>query len=132
VKKPVTATSIKETETTGGIVEQVPEPAWLFYVLSFIVPIAGIVIGAIYFTKVDEELKRFGKTCLIVAAISIALLLLLFLLYILFVIIMCVLSIFMVFAFYIFVALLIIIAALMAAVSPATSAVAGAFIAAIL
>lgn len=131
MKKPVKATSIKETETTGGIVEQVPEPAWLFYVLSFIVPIAGVVIGAIYFTKVDEELKRFGKTCLIVAAIQIAL----SLLYILVVIIMfviCVLFTFMVFLFYIFVFLLIIIVALMSAVSPATSAVAGVFIAAVL
>ncbi len=128
IKKPVKAPPITETETTGGIVEHVPEPAWLFYILSFIVPIAGIVIGVIYLTKVDGELKRFGKTCLIIAAIPIAL----FLLYILFVIIVYVLIIFMVFAFYIFVILLIMIAVLMAAVSPATSTVAGVFIAAIL
>jgi uncharacterized membrane protein len=41
----------------------------LFYVLSFVVPIAGVVIGVIYFTKTDEDLKRFGKTCFIIAAI---------------------------------------------------------------
>ncbi|UCE26329.1 MAG: hypothetical protein JSW52_08185 [Candidatus Coatesbacteria bacterium] len=56
--------------------ERPPEPAWLFYVLSFAVPVAGIVIGVIYLAKADEGLKRFGKTCLIFAAIPIALLLL--------------------------------------------------------
>jgi hypothetical protein len=131
MKKPVEATSIRETETNGGIVEQVPEPAWLFYVLSFIVPIAGIIIGIIYLTKADEELKRFGKTCLIFAAIPIAL----YLLYILVVIIMfviCVLFVFVVFLFYIFVFLLIMIAALTSTVSSATMTVAGVFIAVIL
>jgi hypothetical protein len=121
MKKPVTATSIRETETNGGIVEQVPEPAWLFYVLSFIVPIAGIIIGVIYLAKPDEELKRFGKTCLIFAAIPIAL----YLLYILSVIIMfaiCVLFVFIVFLFYIFVFLLLIIAAFISTISPGTPA----------
>jgi len=126
--KTVEATSIKETKTNGGIVEQVPEPAWLFYILSFIVPIAGIVIGVIYLAKNDDEMKRFGKTCLIVAGIPIAL----FLLYILVVIVLYVLIIFMVFAFYFLVILLIIIAVLVAVVSPATSAAGAILIPAIL
>jgi len=43
------------------------EPKWLFYGLSFLVPIAGIVIGAIYMSKPDAEAKAFGKKCLIAA-----------------------------------------------------------------
>jgi hypothetical protein len=51
----------------GG--EQVPEPRILFYLLSFFMPLAGIILGAIYLSKTDAELKKFGKNCLI-AAIS--------------------------------------------------------------
>jgi uncharacterized Tic20 family protein len=47
--------------------EKPPEPRWLFYVLSFIVPLAGIVIGVIYATKQDPECNKFGKTCIIFA-----------------------------------------------------------------
>ena len=43
------------------------EPEWLFYVLSFLVPLAGIIIGAIYMGKPAPECKRFGKNCLIAA-----------------------------------------------------------------
>ncbi|UCE26328.1 MAG: hypothetical protein JSW52_08180 [Candidatus Coatesbacteria bacterium] len=41
-----------------------PEPAWLFYVLSFIEPVAGIVIGAIFLGKQTEVCRDFGKVCL--------------------------------------------------------------------
>ena len=51
--------------------ERPPEPRWLFYVLSFIVPLAGIVIGVIYLTKDDAECKKFGKTCIIAAVAAI-------------------------------------------------------------
>lgn len=43
------------------------EPEWLFYVISFLVPLAGIIIGAIYMGKPDTECKRFGKNCLTAA-----------------------------------------------------------------
>jgi hypothetical protein len=43
------------------------EPEWLFYVISFLVPLAGIIIGAIYMGKPDTECKRFGKNCIIAA-----------------------------------------------------------------
>jgi hypothetical protein len=43
------------------------EPKWLFYVISFLIPIAGIIIGAIYMSKPDLECKQFGKNCLIAA-----------------------------------------------------------------
>jgi hypothetical protein len=51
--------------------ERPPEPRWLFYVLSFIVPLAGIVIGVIYLTKDDAECKKFGKNCIIAAVAAI-------------------------------------------------------------
>jgi len=49
--------------------EMPPEPRWLFYVLSFFVPVAGIVIGAIYMGKADVDCRAFGKNC-IIAAVS--------------------------------------------------------------
>ena len=48
-----------------------PEPRWLFYVISFIVPLAGIIIGAIYLAKPDPACKKFGKNCIIAAAAAI-------------------------------------------------------------
>jgi hypothetical protein len=47
--------------------EMPPEPRWLFYVLSFFVPVAGIVIGAIYMGKADADCRTFGKNCIIAA-----------------------------------------------------------------
>ncbi|MGD8718353.1 MAG: hypothetical protein PVH29_05965 [Candidatus Zixiibacteriota bacterium] len=49
-----------------------PEPRILFYVISFLVPIAGIVIGAIYLSKPDPDNKEFGKYCLIAALVNFA------------------------------------------------------------
>jgi len=46
------------------------EPAWLWYVLSFIIPILGIILGAIYMGKPEPENKRFGKNCIIAAVAS--------------------------------------------------------------
>lgn len=48
-------------------VERPPEPRWLFYVLSAIMPIAGVIIGVIFQSKPDEENRKFGKTCLYIA-----------------------------------------------------------------
>ena len=45
------------------------EPEWLWYVLSFIIPILGIILGAIYLGKPEPENKRFGKNCLTAAVI---------------------------------------------------------------
>jgi hypothetical protein len=52
-------------ETDERTLEMPPEPAWLFYVLSFLLPIAGAVIAAIFMSKADEASRRFGKNCLI-------------------------------------------------------------------
>lgn len=61
--------------------EEPLEPRWLFYLISFIVPIAGIVIGVIYLTKDDPECKAFGKNCIIAAVLFIVACCLCYLLY---------------------------------------------------
>jgi hypothetical protein len=43
----------------------------LFYLLSFFIPIVGFIIGAIYYTKPEPELKEVGKMCLILAVLAI-------------------------------------------------------------
>jgi len=62
-KKPV------EAETAA---EVPPEPRWLFYGVSFVLPIAGIVLGALYLSKPDAANKEFGKYCLIAALVNFA------------------------------------------------------------
>ena len=47
-----------------------PQPAGLFYFLSFIYPVAGYLVGAIFFGKPTDDLHSFGVTCLICAVIS--------------------------------------------------------------
>ena len=71
-------------QSSGGFGEIIPEPKALFYVVSVIIPIAGIILGAMYLSKPDDELKKFGKTCLILALIPIILLILMICCYILF------------------------------------------------
>lgn len=53
--------------------EAPPEPKWLFFVISFFVPVAGIVLGAIYLSKPDDPNKEFGKYCLLAALVNFAL-----------------------------------------------------------
>ena len=40
------------------------------YVISFIIPIVGLIFGAIMLTKDDEEQSSCGKTCIIIALVS--------------------------------------------------------------
>ena len=47
-----------------------PEPRWLFYGISFVVPVAGIVLGALYLSKADAANKESGKYCLIAALVN--------------------------------------------------------------
>jgi hypothetical protein len=61
--------------------ETPPEPRWLFYGLSFFIPIVGIILGAIYMSKPFPEMKKFGKTCLIAALTFIGLICLCYILY---------------------------------------------------
>lgn len=55
------------------IAEAPPEPKVLFYVISFIIPIAGIILGALYLSKPDAANREFGKYCLLAAVINFAL-----------------------------------------------------------
>lgn len=43
----------------------------LFYILSFLIFIVGIIIGVIYYTKPDPESKHVGKMCIILAVAGI-------------------------------------------------------------
>lgn len=45
-----------------------------FYFVSLLIPIAGFIIGASYYTKPSQELKAIGKSCLALACVSIVLL----------------------------------------------------------
>jgi hypothetical protein len=45
----------------------------LFYVLSFFIPIAGIIIGVIYMQRPDEASKQLGRTCLYIGIAAIVL-----------------------------------------------------------
>lgn len=45
----------------------------VFYILSLLIWIAGLVIGLIYITKPDPESKHVGKMCLILMAVSLVL-----------------------------------------------------------
>ena len=41
------------------------------YVISFLVPLVGFILGALLLAKDDEEEKDIGKTCIIIALISV-------------------------------------------------------------
>ncbi|MDH3364716.1 MAG: zinc ribbon domain-containing protein [Thermoplasmata archaeon] len=43
----------------------------LFYLLSFFIPLVGFIIGAIYYSKPEPEMKEVGKMCLILAVLAI-------------------------------------------------------------
>ena len=45
----------------------------LFYLVSFLIPLAGFVIGAIFYSKPDALSKQVGKNCLIIATIMVVL-----------------------------------------------------------
>jgi len=61
-----------DDEQNNAHAERPPDGAALFYVLSFLIPVAGIILGAIYLSKPGAALKGFGKTCLTLAVASYA------------------------------------------------------------
>ena len=63
----------KKAVAAGTPGEAPPEPQVLFYVISFLVPIAGIILGALYLSTPYEPNREFGKYCLLAATINIAL-----------------------------------------------------------
>ncbi|MEM7347855.1 MAG: hypothetical protein AAF485_26780 [Chloroflexota bacterium] len=56
----------------------------VLYLVSFFIPIGGIIIGVIYMQRPDEANKSFGKMCLYIAVGSIALSLLCVICYVIF------------------------------------------------
>lgn len=50
--------------------DELPGPRWLWYAASLLIPIIGLVLGIYYGGKPDPERKRFGKNCLLAAAIT--------------------------------------------------------------
>ncbi len=40
------------------------------YILSFLIPLAGFIIGAIYYTKPEPEYKHVGKMCIILGLLA--------------------------------------------------------------
>ena len=45
----------------------------LLYILSFFIPFAGFIVGAIYSSKEEEHYKHVGKNCLKVSTLNIVL-----------------------------------------------------------
>lgn len=45
----------------------------LFYILSFIIPIVGIVLGIIWLNDQDPDKKQVGKYCLILGIVAVVL-----------------------------------------------------------
>jgi hypothetical protein len=43
----------------------------LLYIMSLLIPIAGFIVGAIYYTKPEPEYKHVGKMCIIFGIVSI-------------------------------------------------------------
>jgi RNA polymerase subunit RPABC4/transcription elongation factor Spt4 len=42
----------------------------LLYIVSFFIPIVGFIVGAIYYTKPEDEYKKLGKTCITLGIVS--------------------------------------------------------------
>jgi hypothetical protein len=42
----------------------------LLYIVSFLIPIAGFIIGAIYYTKPEQEYKHVGKICIVLGLVA--------------------------------------------------------------
>ena len=45
----------------------------LLYILSFFIPLAGFIVGAIYASKDEEHYKHVGKNCLIFSVMNLVL-----------------------------------------------------------
>jgi len=43
----------------------------LLYIVSFLIPLVGIILGIVYMVKPDQDSKKFGKMCLILGIVSI-------------------------------------------------------------
>lgn len=48
------------------------EPRWLWYTVSFILPVVGIILGILYRRKETPESKDFGKRTITAAVAGVA------------------------------------------------------------
>ena len=55
------------------------ETSFMLYSISLLIPIAGIIIGAMYVSRNEKELQREGKNCLVCSLFSIFLFIFIFL-----------------------------------------------------
>ena len=51
--------------------EKPPRARFLVYLLSFTMPLVGLVVGMVYSLRQEEEPRRFGKICLIIGIVAI-------------------------------------------------------------
>ncbi len=47
------------------------EPAWLWYFLSFVIPVVGIILGLRYRRRAAPESREFGKKTIIAAVLGV-------------------------------------------------------------
>ena len=62
----VQVAAVPRAEISGGM-------KIFLYILSFLIPLAGFIIGAIYYTKPEPEFKHAGKMCIILGLLAILL-----------------------------------------------------------
>ena len=62
---------MKENSETAAEEETDNKSYTFHYVISFLIPLVGFILGAILLSKDDEEEKTVGKTLIILGIISI-------------------------------------------------------------
>ena len=68
----ITKPDEKAESESSEIIKQIDETTViLLYILSFFIPLAGFIVGAIYATKEEEHYKHVGKNCLIFSVMNI-------------------------------------------------------------
>ena len=68
----ITKPDEKAESESSEIIKQIDETTvLLLYILSFFIPLAGFIVGAIYATKEEEHYKEVGKNCLIFSVMNI-------------------------------------------------------------
>jgi hypothetical protein len=40
------------------------------YLISFFIPLVGVIVGLVYMSRVDPESKRLGQACLIIGIVG--------------------------------------------------------------
>jgi len=73
VTKPKARKRRRKSESSEIIKEIDDTTVLLLYILSFFIPLAGFIVGAIYASKDEKHYKHVGKNCLIFSVINIVL-----------------------------------------------------------